>query len=481
MSDAANTPPRPASPWWRLVWVCLGLVALIAAVSFGLALYARWQAEGRLRAEVEALDEADPDWRLDDLMRTIPELPAEENSAPRLLVVIRSVPKGWPKPEELELMYAGLQPNHHFGKRRMGLLNKVLAPVKAQRLAGRELVKYPRGQHKLALAENPLLTVLDDQQKTREFAVLLDLDALGLAQEGDIKGALASARACINAGNALEHEPFLISVLIRIAVHQVAMKSVERSLALGEAPAPDLEQVQNALWPWTRSPGLVLALRGERAAMDRAARLLAEGTFDGKLLEALLRDGPSQRVDWAEGAWNWLTSPNWQSAAQQGRPELLRILTRAVENAKLPPEKQAAAEDELEQEVKTNAGPLVRLLLPATQKTAEAGRRGMAYALSMHTLVGCERHRLKHGKWPDKLEALVPEFIPEVPKDPFDGKPLRYKAWADGVVVYSVGANGKDDGGDVASGGLKDFGFRLWDRDKRRQPAPPLKPAGGPP
>jgi hypothetical protein len=150
-----------------------------------------------------------------------------------------------------------------------------------------------------------------------------------------------------------------------------------------------------------------------------------------------------------------------------------------VENAKLPPEKQAAAEAAMEAEVKKSGGQLVRLLLPATQKVAEAGRRSMACARSMHTLLGCERYRLKHGKWPAKLDDLVPAYIPEVPKDPFDGKPMRFKRWADGIVVYSVGRNELDDGGDVASPDLKDYGYRLWDREKRRQPAPPL-PAPGP-
>jgi hypothetical protein len=47
------------------------------------------------------------------------------------------------------------------------------------------------------------------------------------------------------------------------------------------------------------------------------------------------------------------------------------------------------------------------------------------------------------------LDELVPEFISAVPIDPMDIQPLRYKLNADGTfVLYSVGEDGKDDGGD---------------------------------
>ena len=52
------------------------------------------------------------------------------------------------------------------------------------------------------------------------------------------------------------------------------------------------------------------------------------------------------------------------------------------------------------------------------------------------------------GELPDKLEALIPRYLPELPMDPFDGKPLRY----DKAKIWSVGANLKDDGGDGVSG-----------------------------
>jgi hypothetical protein len=58
-----------------------------------------------------------------------------------------------------------------------------------------------------------------------------------------------------------------------------------------------------------------------------------------------------------------------------------------------------------------------------------------------------ERYRLVNGKLPNQLSDLVPTFLPAVPSDPFDGKPLRYKTLTIGYVVYSVGDDRQDNGG----------------------------------
>ena len=50
---------------------------------------------------------------------------------------------------------------------------------------------------------------------------------------------------------------------------------------------------------------------------------------------------------------------------------------------------------------------------------------------------------------PESLSALVPEYLPAVASDPFDAndKPIRYLPKYNPPVLYSVGYDGKDDGG----------------------------------
>jgi len=59
------------------------------------------------------------------------------------------------------------------------------------------------------------------------------------------------------------------------------------------------------------------------------------------------------------------------------------------------------------------------------------------------------------------LEEVVPEFLPQVPTDPFDGEPLRYVVADDGYLVYSVGPDATDHGGQGDETGQPDLVFRV--------------------
>ena len=66
---------------------------------------------------------------------------------------------------------------------------------------------------------------------------------------------------------------------------------------------------------------------------------------------------------------------------------------------------------------------------------------------------GLERYRLAKGQYPEGLDALAPQFAEKLPHDIVGGQPLKYHRTADGrFVLYSVGWNGKDDGGVAGKG-----------------------------
>ena len=55
--------------------------------------------------------------------------------------------------------------------------------------------------------------------------------------------------------------------------------------------------------------------------------------------------------------------------------------------------------------------------------------------------------RADHGSYPVKLADLVPKYVKELPKDIFNDGELHYTRQGKGFLLYSVGPNGKDDGG----------------------------------
>lgn len=58
-----------------------------------------------------------------------------------------------------------------------------------------------------------------------------------------------------------------------------------------------------------------------------------------------------------------------------------------------------------------------------------------------------EQFRETYSRLPGSLVELAPRFLPVVPEDPFDGKPLRYRVFDEGYLIYSIDEDGQDDGG----------------------------------
>jgi hypothetical protein len=91
---------------------------------------------------------------------------------------------------------------------------------------------------------------------------------------------------------------------------------------------------------------------------------------------------------------------------------------------------------------------LVAMAMPNFTKAAQVTAQNQTLANEAYIACGLERYRLARGQYPETLEALVPQFAEKLPHDIIGGQPLRYHRTADGqFVLYSVGWNGKDDGG----------------------------------
>jgi len=64
-------------------------------------------------------------------------------------------------------------------------------------------------------------------------------------------------------------------------------------------------------------------------------------------------------------------------------------------------------------------------------------------------------YQLDHGNYPATLTALVPGYLHTIPDDPFALKGLlRYRLKGQQYVLYSIGPDGKDDGGVASKDGL---------------------------
>lgn len=114
------------------------------------------------------------------------------------------------------------------------------------------------------------------------------------------------------------------------------------------------------------------------------------------------------------------------------------------------PYQQWNDEAEFKKKVAALKNPISRVMVNNTGCIAYLYEQ--SYRRGVYILLVLELYRIKHQKYPDNLNALMPEIVQEVPLDPFTDKPFIYKIDGDNIYLYSVGPDLKDDGGDEKGG-----------------------------
>jgi hypothetical protein len=483
-SDNVTVDPPPRSGCLKRLVLGIGLVILVlVCLVLGVSYYFRYTGNSRLTAALAATDHLDPNWRWEELEAKRTAVPPAENAALRLDEIVARLPKDWPAsqrvspdapPDSPNLLDAvsDLDPVVRLSDEQAKALRAELEKAQAALLAARGLAQLRGGRYPACSAGDLVLGKTSTFENPRRVALLLKLDALVAAHDQKQDAALAASRGQLITGRAVGDDPMIIAQLVRMACRTMAWTSIARTLAQGVASEAALQEAQTLLEEEEAQPLLLYALRGERASGHEHMKWM-EGA------DIQQAPGVPPNTNSFLGRLSLRLSGGWLLG---NHATLLDLMNEAVEIAKLPAETQRQRYRELDERVKTMTASRMEfttLLLPAVLKVAEASLRSRAELRCAAVALAAERYRLAHGSWPESLEQLTPRFLAKVPLDPFDGKPLRYRRLADGVVVYSVGLDGKDNGGQVdrkrtAAPGT-DLGFFLWDVGKRRQAPPPRK------
>ena len=464
LSSAETEPAKRRFSWGRFVLWCFGGLIVLGISLIG---FDRTRSSRNLRTTVENLDETDPGWQLEEIEAARISLPDDKNSALLCRELARLLGSGWPTPafeESMEIISLA----ELLDERQMALLEAEMKRLSPIRLAARPLADMPRGKFDIAYAFNPYLTLLPDVQHTREVAIFFRYEMLYLANKGDVTGAVRSGRACVCAGRAMYDDPFMISQFVHIAIISIGLHGVERALSLGESDEAELIALDKLLADEEKHPTFLIAMRGERAMMHQFFSRINSG--------AITTASMSKEMNMVEEPIVERIAGSFRQLGRNQQPQMMDLMNRLVENARLPLAEQIAGEKALDLEFRSQrfSHPLAPMFWPESGKIAQACRRKSALVAAMRGLIAVERYRMKNGKWPAKLVDVVPAFLERLPTDPFDGKPIRMAKVADGVIVYSVGVDGVDDGGKLdrkkpTAPGV-DLGFQLWDNGKRAQP-----------
>jgi hypothetical protein len=467
LTTITERPPRR----WRFWFLFAGLPALIAVLSVGGWLVS---ISGGLRRAIDEADRLDPGWRLEEIQARRVTPPTGQNGADKIAAIRRLAPGGWPASDKYHF-FDDLPSERQLNDQQNSALSEMLAPVGAALAEARSLIGTPQGRYPVAYTPEWFGTNLAAVQEARRAIALLRFDSYAKAQAHDIDAAVRSCHAGFNAGSSIGDEPSVVAQMARIAVQWYAISLVERVIAQGEASDAVLATLQARVEVAEPEPLLLYGLRGDRSGRNQFFDNVRNETLPLGSVVATIGKKPDPALEVQ------LRIPGYITIQQTDH---LRFMNEMVEIAKLRPDEwdvPLAAQRIKEKDLSGLAAAMVGAEINA----AEIFRRSHASLRCAIVALAAERHRGRTGHWPATPGELVNAgLLTAVPGDPYAaGQPIKFSHRADGLIVYSAGENGVDEGGDLTKnqrGIGADLGFRLWDVPARRQPPLPPRPKDQP-
>ncbi len=327
-------------------------------------------------------------------------------------------------------------------------------------------------------------------QQLRAQAQWLRAGSLHSLLETNLDSSLENLRALAALTQLQTNGVLLIEQLVRIATVQIGVGAVWEALQAEGWTDAQLAQMQKAWHEENSSAALLRALEMERAfsfvGIDRFSErdfdLLGLGAgFPGGGPAPALPTGMEGFADAMEklvqqaavACGQHVLLPTWRFAwkdhaklylAQQSQPAIEAARRQAAhpgwltnKMVRIPGEasvRDVTTQLDIELQIFSwydRCRYLMALLMgrSGNHSVAKAVNAETARALA-ETAIAIRRWELRHGQPPATLGLLMPEILPQVPRDPFDGQPLRYRANTNGTfTLYSVGENGTDDGGNA--------------------------------
>jgi hypothetical protein len=310
--------------------------------------------------------------------------------------------------------------------------------------------------------------LLPGVQECRGLASALSVRALLCAGEGRFDGAWQDLLACHRLGRLVGRGATMIELLVGIAIDAVADKADLAFLERIDWKADRMKQCVRELRqlpPMPRLPDTVDF--GERfwmleiiGTIDRYGPEVLENLADGpakeptpltKLFRAKVDYEPALRIAnrWYNRIANALRVEDRAMRARQlNQIEAdLRELKKKTQESMAGMVELLFAPDSDKIRGEKTGNILICLMLPAFNKVLSARERCDQLQDNLSVAFALAAYRRDHGRYPKELAALAPKYLDKVPADLFSGKPLIYRPSENGYLLYSVGVNGRDEGG----------------------------------
>lgn len=318
--------------------------------------------------------------------------------------------------------------------------------------------------------ENPLAVgiLLPQLGEMRKMARWLGVDAEGAAIERDRGRFIADVEAMLGMADQCRAGPFFITQLVGVAIFDYACQTVQmHATEAGFLGDDDLVRLSHLLVAGPRASAR-LDITSEAVIVDDVLQRFYtdDGRGGGRFIRSpdLTKIYEDFGVAKPRGAAVLAAYRPIQSAIMPSRAEFNTIkehfLARASADEALPPWRHDERRSDEIYERLSRSG--FHQILPIIA-SLQGGQRSrpivsgiaardvsLARRDALLIVIALELHHRLHGSYPTTLTELTPSLLPAVPLDPMSGQPFRYKSAAETggtPLLYSVGADGVDDGG----------------------------------
>jgi hypothetical protein len=435
---------RKPARWGKRIGIGLALMPLIAVLGHAIWVYSTGAGLKQRVAAIQARGE--PILPADFAP---PALPPDVNGGPDIDAAGHTIAEYFKTTGKPLAEFDRVLPLRPEERQAIEQAMKDLAPAVAQFQKGRA---KPRHEPTLNLISPVLMNIVlaNNLNGQRALCMLFDAAARLEHENGDDATALRRVYDMIFVSRYTDKNPSLVGHLVSIGCLAMASETVNElapdlrvGIAKGDAAPADVRRlIDTLLDDGPPRKGLRLAFRGERMGQLDTMDALNRGIP--------IQLGPPQSTPPTsyKPVARYLTRPMFNHNARSMIDHMTALLPVVDEPdlpaalAKLPPKPKSS----------NPFNAFTQILIPSLERALETQHRVTSDRRLAATAMAIRWYQLDHnGQRPPTLDALVPKYLPSVPKDALlRDKPLGYLPEMQRPRLYSAGANNVDDGGSDA-------------------------------